>query len=114
MSIKHNVTERRFKCPCCNYVYTAYKNSARRTKQGHLKKLYCCTCKKETNHAEVSGYAYTYEDFLLEFKYGHFTKEGKRLAFIDLKFCKNTDCPFGCFYHGRCWDARKHECKERK
>ena len=49
-----------------------------------------------------------------KFKFGHFTKEGKRLTFTDLKLCKNTNCSFGCFYHGRCWDARKHECKERK
>ena len=99
---------------CGNKGIPFIRTSIKKRERVHLKKHYCCTCKKETNHAEVSGYAYTYEDFLLEFKYGHFTKEGKRLAFTDLKFCKNTECPFGCFYHGRCWDARKHECKERK
>ena len=56
MSIKHNVTERRFKCPSCNYVYTAYKNSARRTKQGHLKKLYCPFCKDTHNFIQLSKY----------------------------------------------------------
>ena len=91
-----------------------FRPGNKQREKGHLKKLYCCICRKETNHAEVSGYAYTYEDFLREFKYGHFTKEGKRLSFSDLKLCKNTNCSFGCFYHGRCWDARNLECTERK
>ena len=47
---------------------------------GHLKKLYCIYCKKETNHAEVRSIFsdYNYEDFKLEMKYNNFDKEGNR------------------------------------
>lgn len=41
-----NVTERRFVCPECKFIYTAYKKSNRKTKTNHLKDLYCIFCKK--------------------------------------------------------------------
>lgn len=83
----------------------------KRREKGHLKNLYCCTCHKEQNHAEVSGYGYTHEDFLREFLYGHF-RNGKRIEFKELKQCTNKECD--CYYHGRCWDARKNQCEIRK
>ena len=47
---------------------------------GHLKKLFCLKCNKETNHAECKPFSkYTYEDFLVEFNYGNFDKEGNRI-----------------------------------
>ena len=59
-------------CDYYDFEFSQLKNkgipvirpSNKKRERGHLKKLYCCTCKKETNHAEVSGYAYTYEDFM--------------------------------------------------
>lgn len=46
---------------------------------GHLKEIYCLTCKKRTNFVEVKPFTkYDYEDFLLEFKNNNFTKEGTR------------------------------------
>ena len=42
---KRDVTERRFKCTECNTVMTAYKSSARRTVEGHIKTMYCPWCK---------------------------------------------------------------------
>jgi hypothetical protein len=46
---------------------------------GHLKRLWCLHCKKETNHVECRpGTKYTYEDFLLERKYNNFNKDGTR------------------------------------
>lgn len=44
---KRNVTERRFKCPECKAIMTAYKSSARRTAEGHIKHMWCPWCKKE-------------------------------------------------------------------
>lgn len=44
---KRNVTERRFKCPVCNSVQTAYKSSARLTSEGHIKTMWCVWCKAE-------------------------------------------------------------------
>lgn len=42
---KRNTTERRFKCNCCGAIMTAYKSSAKRTKDGHIKTMYCPWCK---------------------------------------------------------------------
>lgn len=47
---------------------------------GHLKKLFCLTCQKETNHAECKLFTkYSYEDFVIEFEYGNFSPEGQRI-----------------------------------
>lgn len=53
---KQGITERRFKCPNCEYVATAFKKSSRRTKVGHLKKMYCPFCKEEHNFTQISRY----------------------------------------------------------
>ena len=46
---------------------------------GHLKKLYCLNCKEAWNFVEVRPFGdYTYENFLTEFRYGNFDKEGNR------------------------------------
>lgn len=44
---KRNVTERRFKCSECGAIMTAYKSSARRTADGHIKTMWCPWCKAE-------------------------------------------------------------------
>ena len=47
---------------------------------GHLKKLFCLNCHKETNHVECKeGSKYTYEDFLFEFNNKNFSAEGNRV-----------------------------------
>lgn len=50
------VTERRFKCPDCGYIATAYKKSSRETKTGHLKVMYCPFCKDTHNFIQMSRY----------------------------------------------------------
>lgn len=47
---------------------------------GHLKKMYCIYCQKQTNMVEIRdfGSGYTLDDFLLEFEYHNFSKEGNR------------------------------------
>ena len=47
---------------------------------GHLKKLYCLRCGKETNHVECKPFSkYEYKDFLVEFEKGNFDKNGNRI-----------------------------------
>ena len=70
---------------------------------GHLKKIYCLKCKKETNHAEVRPYgSYDYEDFLEEYSLGRFF-EGKKIHVMNLMSCSNNDCL--CNKHGKCWNS---------
>lgn len=54
---------------------------------GHLKKLFCIKCGKETNHAECKEFTkYSYKDFSFEYNYGNFTKEGNRkLSYGDFR-----------------------------
>lgn len=43
---KKPMTERRFKCPDCKTIQTAYKSSSHKTANGHVKHMYCVWCKK--------------------------------------------------------------------
>lgn len=54
--MKRNVSERRFKCPKCGFIATAYKKSSRRTPEKHLKNLWCPFCKAEHNFIQLSRY----------------------------------------------------------
>lgn len=46
---------------------------------GHLKKLYCVYCQKETNHVECKPFThYEYKDFQLERQYNNFDEDGNR------------------------------------
>lgn len=46
---------------------------------GHLKKIFCLSCKYETNHVECKPYTkYDYKDFLIEFKTNNFNEDGTR------------------------------------
>lgn len=50
---------------------------------GHLKKMYCLNCKRETNMAEIKGYGfYTKTFFDKERKFNNFDKEGNRILEI--------------------------------
>lgn len=53
---KQSVYERRFKCPTCGYIATAFKKSSRRTAEKHLKNMYCPFCKNEHNFIQLSRY----------------------------------------------------------
>lgn len=79
---------------------------------GHLKKLYCLKCKKETNHAEVRPYgSYNYEDFLEEYSLGRFF-EGKKIHVSNLMSCSKEDCL--CNKHGKCWNSNySFKCQHR-
>ena len=58
--MKKTTTERRFKCPTCGYVATAYKKSSRMTSKEHLKNLYCPFCKDTHNFVQLSKWDQRY------------------------------------------------------
>lgn len=79
---------------------------------GHLKKLYCLYCQKETNHAEIRPFGkYNKEDFKKEFRLGRFVN-GNRIKKEDLMFCSKEDCEFNV--NKRCWNCNySFDCEYR-
>lgn len=72
--------ESQFYCVFCAQkgIPIARKAGAAR-EAGHLKKLYCLTCSKETNHAECKEFThYSHDDFLFEYSYSNFDENGNR------------------------------------
>lgn len=66
-------------CTQCGSSFPVLRTNTKTREPGHLKKIFCLQCGKETNHAEVRGFGkYTYEDFLIEFRNGNFDEEGNR------------------------------------
>lgn len=64
-------------CSCKSVPIVRKAGQQRET--GHLKKLYCLHCQKETNHVEIRYPSkYTLDDFWIEFTHNNFTKEGTR------------------------------------
>ena len=54
MKWQKNVTERRFKCPVCKTIQVAYKSSAHRTAEGHIKTMWCYWCKAERQFVQYN------------------------------------------------------------
>ena len=88
------------------------KNGQFREK-GHLKKLYCCYCKEETNHVEVRPFGkYTYDNFLEEYNLGRFLENGTRIAAAELMKCSKKDCQYN--KNGSCWNSNDSKvCKHK-
>ena len=103
-----------FYCVVCgNKGISVPRKNGRQREAGHLKKLYCIYCRKETNHAEVKsfGSSYTKEDFDLEFSTGRFVNQHK-IPIKDLPGCKNEDC--FCCVNGKCWNSQEtFDCGHR-
>lgn len=67
-------------CICGNRGIPIQRPPSKPREPGHLKRLYCIYCDKETNHAECRGFGeYTHEDFRIEFENGNFDSEGNRI-----------------------------------
>lgn len=79
---------------------------------GHLKKLFCLKCQKETNHAEIRPYgSYRYENFLEEYELGRYHK-GKKIPVSKLEVCGEKECPYN--KHGHCWNSNySFDCGKR-
>lgn len=99
---------------CGNKGIPIARLSYHQREPGHLKKLFCLHCQKETNHAEVrpKGQKYTYENFFEEYSLGRFIN-GNRIPVSQLPSCKKTDCLYN--KHGRCWNSNNsYKCEVRK
>lgn len=51
---KRKMTERVFKCPKCGNKVVAYKTTAHRTGEGHIKHMWCYKCMEQTAHIQQS------------------------------------------------------------
>ena len=74
MARHYKQSESDFYCTGCGRKgCPIFRKKGQESASGHLKKLYCLTCKDEVNHVEVRPIGkYTYEDFLHEFNSGVF------------------------------------------
>lgn len=53
-----------FYCTCCGRQgIPISRRMSRQREGGHLKKLYCVYCKKDTNHLEYRSFDENWEDF---------------------------------------------------
>ncbi|MBR4605045.1 MAG: hypothetical protein IKO41_02300 [Lachnospiraceae bacterium] len=69
-----------FYCTICGNKGIPVCRTGRVRETGHLKKLYCLFCNRETNHAEcISGTGYDSEMFQKEKEAGNFNSEGTRI-----------------------------------
>ena len=77
---KQNAVMSEFYCTQCGTKgLPIWRRAGKEREAGHLKKLYCLKCQKETNHVECKENThYQYEDFKLEYEYGNFSEEGLR------------------------------------
>ena len=78
---------------CGNKGIPILRKKGSEREAGHLKKLWCLHCKKETNHAECKPFThYDYEDFLCEFENGNFTESGARkMSYGELRSKLNNE-----------------------
>ena len=113
MKKEYKSTQSRFFCTeCGNEGIPIQRVKGQRRASGHLKKLYCIYCKKETNHFEVRDIDIEgYEEFKKEFNLGRFVN-GNRVEIKDLTSCSNTSCPFNV--DGECWNSNySNDCGHR-
>ena len=78
---KNNLIMSEFYCCLCGaHGIPVWRKRGAEREAGHLKKLYCLKCGKETNHCEIKPFTkYELSDFQNEFEYGNFDEEGNRI-----------------------------------
>lgn len=68
-----------FYCTSCGHKGIPCVRTTKEKEPGHLKKLYCLYCQKETNMVEIKQNGkYTLQDFEIEFKGNNFI-QGQRI-----------------------------------
>lgn len=91
---RNNIIDSDFYCTQCHKKgLPVWRKLGREREPGHLKKLYCFYCKKETNHIEIkqNNQNYTYEDMIIEFTYNNFDENGNRkISYKKLKEAINN------------------------
>lgn len=100
---EHTISE--FYCVICGKKgIPIMRRPGHQREPGHLKKLFCLYCGKQTNHAEIRPFgSYNKEDFIEEFELGRFV-DGKKIPVSELMPCKHhTDCKYN--KDGKCWNA---------
>lgn len=64
---------------CGNKGIPVIRQNGSQREKGHLKRLFCLTCQRETNHVEIRPFGkYNLEDFYLEYDNGNFDEQGNR------------------------------------
>ena len=65
---------------CGNKNIPIARQVGKQREPGHLKKLYCLYCNKETNNVEIKYPSqYTLDDFWIEYNYHNFDENGNRI-----------------------------------
>jgi hypothetical protein len=97
---------------CGNRGIDIPRRPGQQREAGHLKKLFCLRCQKETNHAEVRPFgAYDREDFEEEFRLGRFV-DGQKIPIADLMSCSKVECDYNI--NGKCWNSNhSYLCSHR-
>lgn len=72
-----------FYCTECGHKNYPIIRTTKEREPGHLKKLYCLYCRKETNMAEIrqGRNTYTLEDFEIEYKNGNFLNGERKIPY---------------------------------
>lgn len=113
MAKNQRITTSEFYCTCCGKRgIPIARRVGQQREVGHLKRLFCLTCQKETNHAEVRPFgAYNYEDFEEEFRLGRFV-DGVKIPTGELMGCSKETCDYN--RNGKCWNSNhSFECGHR-
>lgn len=97
---------------CGNRGIPAARTTRHQREAGHLKRMYCLHCKKETNHAEIRPFGnYRLDDFQEEFELGRFVN-GVKIPVKDLPACSELNCYYN--RHGKCWNSKEdYLCNRR-
>ena len=70
--LRGNLIINDFFCTQCGFKISLPRKKSKKREGGHLKKIYCCTCKKEVNFVECNNINYCYADYKQEIKDGVF------------------------------------------
>ena len=109
----HTIISDMYCTNCGKKNLPVHRNMGQAREPGHLKRMYCVHCQKETNMVEIRPYGkkYTLEWFNLEYNMGNF-KDGQRVEFKNLEPCSEK-CHF-C-RDGKCWNANgSYYCEKRE
>lgn len=110
---KHQYTTSNFYCTeCGGKGIPIMRLTGKDREAGHLKRLFCLKCRKETNHAEVRGFgAYDENDFREEFELGRFIN-GQKIPISELTSCTKIECKYN--RNGKCWNSNhSYKCNHR-